>query len=253
MKNTAQSLYQAREFAERTGVTVRTLHHYDRLGLLKPSGYTEAGYRLYGERDFARLQQILTLKFVGFPLRQIKELLDRKEFDLPTTLRLQREIIGEKRRRLDMAIRAIERAELIMTPGNKPDWEALKEIIEVINMQNDMEWTKKYYTEEASQKLAARVTPREVIEQGERDWAALIKDVESAIREGEDPASEKARALANRWSKLIEAFTGNDPVIQEALSKMYADQANWPSTFKKPYSDEVEAFICKAAAIRQKK
>ncbi len=181
MKNTAQSLYQAREFAERTGVTVRTLHHYDRLGLLKPSGYTEAGYRLYGERDFARLQQILTLKFVGFPLRQIKELLDRKEFDVPTTLRLQREIIEEKRRRLDMAIQAIERAERIMTPGHKPDWEALKKIVEVINMQNDMEWTKKYYTEEARQKLAARATPREVIEQGERDWAALIKDVESAI------------------------------------------------------------------------
>jgi len=55
---------------------VRTLHHYDRLGLLKPSGHTEAGYRLYGERDFARLQQIVVLKFIGFPLKQIKNVLD---------------------------------------------------------------------------------------------------------------------------------------------------------------------------------
>src|SRR5215475_13944181 len=70
-------VYQVSEFAEKAGVTVRTLHHYDRMGLLKPSGRTEAGYRLYGERDFARLQQIVTLKFIGLPLRQIKDLLDR--------------------------------------------------------------------------------------------------------------------------------------------------------------------------------
>ena len=73
MKGSNESLFQAREFAELTGVTVRTLHHYDRLGLLKPSGRTAAGYRLYGERDFARLQQIITLKFIGFPLNQIKK------------------------------------------------------------------------------------------------------------------------------------------------------------------------------------
>jgi DNA-binding transcriptional MerR regulator len=71
-------MYRVSDFAEKAGVTVRTLHHYDRLGLLKPSGRTEAGYRLYGERDFARLQQIVTLKFIGLPLRQIKDLLDRR-------------------------------------------------------------------------------------------------------------------------------------------------------------------------------
>ncbi len=62
MKTTSRPLYRASAFAERAGVTVRTLHHYDRLGLLKPSSYTASGYRLYGERDFARLQQITTLK-----------------------------------------------------------------------------------------------------------------------------------------------------------------------------------------------
>lgn len=72
MKRASRPLYQAREFALRAGVTVRTLHHYDRLGLLRPSDYTASGYRLYGERDFARLQQIMTLKFIGLPLKQIK-------------------------------------------------------------------------------------------------------------------------------------------------------------------------------------
>ena len=66
---------------------------FDRLGLLKPGGRSAAGYRLYGERDFARLQQVLTLKFIGLPLKQIKELLGRKEFDLAGVLRLQREVL----------------------------------------------------------------------------------------------------------------------------------------------------------------
>ena len=57
-------MYRVSEFAEKAGVTVRTLHHYDRMGLLKPSGRTGAGYRLYGERDFARLQQIVIIPWV---------------------------------------------------------------------------------------------------------------------------------------------------------------------------------------------
>src|ERR1700744_1021185 len=107
----AVQVYQVSEFAEKTGVTVRALHHYDRLGLLKPSGRTEAGYRLYGERDFARLQQIITLKFIGLPLRQIKELLDQGDLDLKSTLRLQRRLLLDKRTQVETAIRAIEEAE----------------------------------------------------------------------------------------------------------------------------------------------
>lgn len=251
MTITATSLYRAREFAELSGVTVRTLHHYDRLGLLKPSRYTEAGYRLYGERDFARLQQIVMLKFIGLSLKEIKELLDRRELDLPMTLRLQREVVEMKRRHLDTVIQAIERAEQAMTKSDELAWETFKQIIEVINMQNDMEWMKKYYTEEQLAELAERGTP-EVLERGQRDWAALIKDVEAAVADGLDPQSEKAQELAARWSSLIEAFTGGNPAIRESLSKLYADQANWPSTFSKPYSDEVGAFICQAAAARKK-
>ena len=64
--------YPAIDFARLAGVTVRTLHHYDRIGLLKPSSYTSAGYRLYRKQDLIRLQQIVTLKFIGFSLNQIR-------------------------------------------------------------------------------------------------------------------------------------------------------------------------------------
>lgn len=251
MENRRESLYLAQEFAVRAGVTVRTLHHYDRLGLLKPSAHTGAGYRLYGERDLARLEQIVTLKFIGLSLKEIKALLDRRELDLTATLRLQRNAIEAQRRHLEKIIRAIESAERVIEAGALPDWEAFKKIIEVINMQNDMEWMKKYYTEEQLEELAARGAGG-VHERGEQEWAVLIREVEAAAKAGEDPASEKSQALAARWSNLIEAFTGGNPAIHESLQKLYADQSNWPSTFKKPYSDEVETFIHQAMAARTK-
>src|SRR6266850_4756403 len=110
MKEAREPMYQANDFARLAGVTVRTLHHYDRIGLLKPSGYTSSGFRLYRKEDLVRLQQIVTLKFIGFPLSQIRDLLNRNSFDLSTALSQQREIIIEKRGQLDLAIKAIEKA-----------------------------------------------------------------------------------------------------------------------------------------------
>ena len=85
--------YQVGEVAGLTGVSVRTLHHYDRIGLLRPQQRTAAGYRLYGEQELLRLQQILTLRYLGFPLKRIGELLDRPDFDLAASLRVQERVL----------------------------------------------------------------------------------------------------------------------------------------------------------------
>jgi MerR family transcriptional regulator, thiopeptide resistance regulator len=240
--------YQTSEFAKLTGVTVRTLHHYDRLGLLKPSGRTAARYRLYGERDFARLQQIVTLKFLGFPLEQIKQLLNQASYALSDALRVQREIIEQKRNQLDKAAQAIAEAERLLAANGETDWQAFNKIIEVIHMQNDYEWMMEYYSEEARKEMAERPdkwTP-ELQEKVSQEWAALIKDVEAAIAANEDPAGANAQSLAARYNDLIGRFTMGSPAITEGLTKLYADQANWPKSFQKPYSDEVGAFLCKA-------
>lgn len=240
------NLYRASEFARLTGVTVRALHHYDRIGLLKPSGRTASGYRLYGTCDFERLQQIVTWKFIGLPLKQIKSLLDRGALDLRRTLRLQREILVERRRQMESAIEAIEQVEEAIASRSEPSWEALARIIEVIEMQNNWDWVKKYYTEEQLNELAARGTP-EVLERGQREWAALIKEVEQAVAEGVDPSSERAQKLAARWKGLIEEFTGGNPEILANLKRLYADQANWPAGAQKPYTNDVGNFIHQAA------
>jgi MerR family transcriptional regulator, thiopeptide resistance regulator len=255
-------VYRAGEFSKRAGVTVRTLHHYDRVGLLRAGGRTRSGYRLYTDQDFARLEQIVALKFIGLPLKQIRELLDLKPLDLPEALRLQRAILEEKRRCLDLAIGAIARAECAVSPPGgqrggqrrardfKADEirEALRRIIEVISMQQNTDWAKKYYSNEAQAGLTERGkswTP-EMLEKSQQDWAELIREVESAVKAGEDPASAHAQALATRWQALIGAFTGGNPEIQKGLNRLYSDQPNWPTTFKKPYTDEAGAFICKA-------
>ncbi|MDB5034701.1 MAG: transcriptional regulator, MerR family [Chlorobi bacterium] len=249
----AAKYYKIREFAQRAGVTVRTLHHYDRLGLLKPSAVSESGYRLYGTRDFARLQQIVTLKFLGFSLQQIGELLGGCVYDLPAMLRMQRKIMEERREQLEKAIRAIVTAESIVAAGGEPDWETFTYIIEVVTMENNKEWMSQYYSDEQLAKLAERreeLTP-EGMRKANQDWADLIKEVEGSL--DEDPAGEKGQELAARWSALVESFTMGDPGITESLKKLYADQANWPATFKKPYGEDVEAFINKAMAIRRGK
>lgn len=98
--------YQAHEFAQRAGVTVRTLHHYDRLGLLKATRRTRAGYRLYSDPDLLRLEQIVVLKSIGLTLKETRELLQRDRSALQDTLARQQRVLTEKRKQLDKAIRA---------------------------------------------------------------------------------------------------------------------------------------------------
>src|SRR5471032_1669160 len=118
-------VYRIQEFARLAGVTVRALHHYDRLWLLKPSGRSGSGYRLYRDSDLVCLEQIVVLKFLGLPLKQIGQLLKRQS-PLAETLRRQQHVLAGKRRQLDLAMQAIGQAERSIQPGREPDWELFK-------------------------------------------------------------------------------------------------------------------------------
>jgi DNA-binding transcriptional MerR regulator len=182
--------YRVNEFAELAGVTVKALHHYDRLGLLTPLR-TEAGYRVYRERDLERLEQIVALKFLGLSLRQIKTVLERTALALPEALRAQRKAIEEKQVLLARAARAIQAAEESMAAGKPADPATLRKLIEVIDMQNSIELMKKYYNDEAWEKR------RRYYERGPSpEWLQLYRDANALL--GSDPASEAAQALADR-------------------------------------------------------
>jgi len=242
-----ERVYRITEFAKLAGVTVRALHHYDRLGLLKPSGRSGSGYRLYRDRDVARLEQIVVLKFLGLPLKEIARVL-RRSAPLPDTLRRQQHVLVEKRRQLDMAIYAIEQAERSARSATGPDWDLFTTIVREIEMQNETEWSRKYYSPEAQAKVEERKTlwNPELQAQVTRQWTALVADVEAAL--DEDPAGPRAQALAARWRTLVEGFTGGDPGIQKGLNRMWADQANWPQAAHErfPIDPRVQAFIVRA-------
>jgi DNA-binding transcriptional MerR regulator len=241
--------YRIHEFAELAGVTVKALHHYDRLGLLTPQR-TEAGYRVYRERDLERLEQIVALKFLGLSLRQIKTVLERTALALPEVLRTQRKAIEEKQALLARAARAIRAAEESIADGKTADPTTLRKIIEVIGMQNSIEPMKKYYSEEAWEKR------RLYYENGPSpEWLQLYRDVNALL--GSDPASAAAQAVADRWLKLsVRAWTG-DPDVQTDSPTAWMDRQNWPAAMKQRLAEykleEVHEFIKQAALSARKK
>lgn len=103
-------MYRVAEFARIGGVSVRTLQYYDRIGLLKPAEVTEGGHRLYARTDLLRLQQIVTLKWMGFPLKEIGPILDDPAYDLTESLRAQKAAVNAEIARLREAADALSRA-----------------------------------------------------------------------------------------------------------------------------------------------
>lgn len=245
------ALYHAHEFAELAGVTVRALHHYDRLGLLKPAHRSEAGYRLYSRKDMARLEQIVVLKFIGLSLRDIGDVLLQDTSALPQTLRHQQEVLTAKRRQLDKAISVIAKASKAIGRGDESDWRILATIIKEISMQNDKTWMGQYFSESAKAKIRERQTmwSPELQEQTDKKWKELFYDVQNSLNE--DPGSDRAQALAARWQGLIDEFTGGDQEIQQGLNRLYSDRGNWPRDWKSPVPSEVHQFIQKAMKARK--
>jgi DNA-binding transcriptional MerR regulator len=241
-------LYQINEFAEMAGVTVRALHHYDRLGLMKPARRDGSAYRLYSERDLERLEQIVVLKFLGLPLKEIGALLRDERTGLSGALERQEKVLREKRRQLDQAIHAVAEARRNVREGQDQP-ELLTKIIKEIKMQDDTNWTSKYYSGEAKEKMEARkaLWSPEMQEQVTKQWNDLFQDVEAAIAAGEDPAGDRAQSLAARWKKLVGAFTGGDPEIQKGLNAMHKDSQNWPAE-RQQYAvkPSIQEFIMKA-------
>src|ERR1700677_1058844 len=191
-------LYKAREFAGLAGVTVRALHHYDRIGLLKPLR-SSSGYRLYSLADLERLEQITALKFLGIPLSEIKTLLESSPLTIGESLDLQRRALTEKRDLITGAIHAIEAAEKLVRSGQVADASLLRKIIEVIEMQPEENFMRKYYTEEAWEKRSQVIKdiPTETRERHGEAWRQLFLKVESAL--DLDPAGETAQQLARQW------------------------------------------------------
>lgn len=123
------------EFAKRAGITVKTLLHYDKIGLLSPSSKNKVGYRIYSDKDFLRLQQIVTLKFIGLSLNEIKELLEEKQGSIGEILSLQKDALEEKKNHIESVLHVIERAEGELAVDGELRVDNLIELIKLTNME----------------------------------------------------------------------------------------------------------------------
>jgi DNA-binding transcriptional MerR regulator len=212
------------ELAERTGLTVRALHHYDALGLLCPSGRTDSahgsGHRLYTAADVARLQQILSLKQLGFSLEQIREYLSRANYDPRQVVRLHlarvRGQAAELKRledRLAALADALDKAEIVSAE-------------EFLTTIEEMTMIEKYYTPEQLESLAKRGEEwsEAAIQEVQKRWADWMASVQAALDAGMEPTDPKAQELAREWFALVNAFTGGDPGIYQSLKKMWQNE-----------------------------
>lgn len=221
------SSYRIGEFSKLAGVTVRALHHYDRIGLLKPQRGS-SGFRLYRMEDMERLEQIAALKFLGIPLKEIKLLLKHGPLTLVNSLHMQREALAEKRKLIDRAMVAVEAAEKVIRSGHTTDASILRRIIEVIDMQPQEKSMRKYYTEQAwlDRERIRQQTPLETRQKNVRALRQVFSEIEAAI--DLDPASEEAQALTKRWLQLAEAAHGGNEAVRAGNIQAWNDYQNWP-------------------------
>lgn len=209
------------ELARRTGVTVRTLHHYDEVGLLRPSGRTPAGHRLYGPAEVRRLQQIVSLRRLGLSLDEIASLLGGGDgLTLAEVVELQverlREEIRERTRLLELLEELGERLEGDGAPD--PD-ELTRTIAETVR-------TERWFSPEQLRALAERRRSlgADGMARGERAWRELLEDWTDALERGVPPGAPEALDLARRGRELVRAFTGGDPGLDASLATLYREE-----------------------------
>jgi DNA-binding transcriptional MerR regulator len=260
--------YHTSQFAEKAAVSVRTLRYYDKLGLLSPSRYTEAGYRLYTDEDLVNLQQILALKFLGFSLETIKRYLQTDPQRFREVLATQKAMMREKRAQLDTIIQAIEEAEKLLNTS-RCHWESIVHVIQVIQMEQNNDWVDKYFTPEqrqtmdelskrsysqmASQQLTARGRWTEEDQQRvDQQYAYLAAELKRLVAEDKDPASPEAQAVARLQSDLLHQFTQGNPEIQAGLQQWWQHYDALPherKPFSMPWSVEEGVFLGRAMEI----
>jgi DNA-binding transcriptional MerR regulator len=213
------------ELAKRTGLTVRTLHHYDEIGLLRPSLHTAAGYRLYAAADVARLQQVVSLRQLGFSLDEIRDCLDRSGFSPLEVVRLH---AARLREQIECQRKLCERLDALAEHFHTAGEVSADEFLTTIEAMTMIE---QYYTPEQLDSLKKRsedaaALGRNLAQEGAAAWADLYAQLRAEMEKGNDPADPRVQALEQRRQELIRAFTGGDASIEQSLKKLWTEQGD---------------------------
>ena len=137
-------MYHIKKIADMVGISVRMLHHYDKIGLLKPESLSSAGYRLYSNKDVERMQQILFFKELDFSLQDIKSILDSPDFDRKEALKAHKKLLTEKKKRLEEIIKSVEKTIDSIDGGIEM---SKNEMFKVFDMEDIKKYRKEYAKE----------------------------------------------------------------------------------------------------------
>ncbi|HUQ72187.1 MAG TPA: MerR family transcriptional regulator [Planctomycetaceae bacterium] len=211
------------ELARRTGLTVRSLHHYDEIGLLKPSLHSDAGHRLYTADDVARLQQVVSLRQLGFSLEEVRDCLNRPDFSPLEVIKLHRTRLREQIEQQRMLCERLDALAELFRAAEKVSADEFLRTIEVMTMIEN------YYTPDQLETLRQRREAPggdELVQQGTADWAELFAQLTAEMERGTDPADPRVQALEQRRQALVNAFTGGDAGIEQSLTKLWTEQGD---------------------------
>ncbi len=218
-------MYKTNEVSKITGVTNRTLHHYDKIGLLVPSKRTESNYRMYSEEDVSKLYQILIYKELEMSLIDIKRIFEEPNIDIEKMLIKQRELVIEKRYRLDRIINSIDR-----TIENKGDKIMSKEEFKVFGYDSVKEHKEKYekeVQEKYSQSDAYKQSQSKTSKYSKDDWEVITDEANDIYKKlatmmDKDVQDAEVQNVVEEWRNHITKYYYNCTIeIFRGLGFMY--------------------------------
>lgn len=224
--NGGEGMYKIKQVAELAGVSVRTLHHYDEIGLLKPE-VAPNGYRLYSEADFLKLQQILFFKELEFPLDEIKQILNHPDFDREDTLRKHKRLLEVKKSRLEKIIKTVDDTLHSLKGGTKMPKEKMFDSFSM----KEIEEHQKKYEKEAEERWGGTDAYAESVRRTknykEEDWrrihersGEIAQLFISAMPLGPDSDEAQVACEAHR-QHMTESFYTVTLEIYRGLAEMY--------------------------------
>lgn len=228
-----ENLMTVGELAAKMDVTVRTLQYYDKQGLLIPSFQSEGGRRLYTNKDVVKLSQVLSLKFFGFSLEDIKNRLIplNTPNDVGMALKEQSSIIKDKISYLQEALTAIESLQIEIQQMDSVDWKKYSDIISLLRLKNENYWIVKYFDTNTLDKIKTSFTEedsKEILS----TWEHLCNDIILLESQGELPTEGKGQIIAKDWWNMVVKLTDGDMNILKSLIKFNDDKDNWNNNWR---------------------
>lgn len=234
---TRRNGYTVKAVADLAGVSVRTLHHYDQIGVLKPASVNAAGYRLYSEADLERLQQVLFFRELGFSLQEIKTIIDSPGFDRKQAMIAHKQILLEKKQRLERLIESVDLTIETMERGTTMAKEAMFEPFDAAKIEK----YKEKYREEAEATYGKEIVDesyRRVASYTQDDWNAIGAE-SHAINQAmarlmdRDPAEPEVQEQIGRWYRLInKSFYDCTPEIFRGLGDLYVNDSRFTANYE---------------------